>query len=48
MKRIVELKFKQSWRERLKYGKFRLGDDLGEVDFGREREELRERVFARE
>lgn len=42
MRRIIELSFKQSLGDRLKYGKFRLGDDLGEIDFGEERGYWRE------
>ncbi|KLL04391.1 MAG: sentrin/sumo protease 8 [Mycoplasmataceae bacterium RV_VA103A] len=40
MRRIMELK-NQSWADKLKYGKFRVGDDLGEFYFEKEREELR-------
>ncbi|CAG8543733.1 6950_t:CDS:1, partial [Cetraspora pellucida] len=46
MRRIIELK-NQSWVERLKYGKFRMGDDLGGMDFSRERQSLREEYLAK-
>ncbi|KLL05019.1 MAG: sentrin/sumo protease [Mycoplasmataceae bacterium RV_VA103A] len=45
VRRVIELKFKQNWRERLKYGKFRMGDDLGRMDFRREQEELRRKYL---
>ncbi|KLL03575.1 MAG: hypothetical protein MRERV_37c001 [Mycoplasmataceae bacterium RV_VA103A] len=40
----MELK-NQSWADKLKYGSFRLGDDLGEMDFTKERQELRTRYL---
>ncbi|KLL04077.1 MAG: sentrin/sumo protease [Mycoplasmataceae bacterium RV_VA103A] len=47
MRRVIELKFKQSLRDKLKYGSFRMGDDLGEVDFKKEREKLRKKYLAK-
>ncbi|CAG8531470.1 5439_t:CDS:2, partial [Cetraspora pellucida] len=46
MKRIMELKFKQSLGDRLKYGSFRCGDDLGGFVFGEERKKLRQKYLA--
>ena len=43
-KKIREL-WNQSWWEWMKYGKFRLEGELGEIDFRKEREELRKKYL---